>query len=423
MAKAKLPSLAIFLSFVAATVVRGGDDPHSLEKIAASLAELQNQPPVVHYKIEKTVFWPKGSMNWELEFDEHEMNRRRKLAEEKQAHNLPHKGEDFDQGVNVPSEDVAITTTEESIRDVAKGMGWSKGEREACGFVRDANDLPRLRHWIEPFEEAFDGVDFYAHIDPGSPRVNDSLHRIRVPMGFEIWRITTEKGATSPSPDWLPRIFCEGGLPAPKQPEARGRNEWPFLAERWTRGAEEEDSEGHPIINSFPWVAGVHYQCSLRPDLHYVPCKWQSYYQDQLQAELEIEYEPAGDGMPVLRSWKYRSFNEGKLQAMKTFRVVSVQRESSVDPALFRLKPPDGVIVMEIRTENEGCYIAGRRAIKSPSIMPLNDKLQLYEIRFQWFNGVLAGCSLLVGTVVVLIFRRLRQRQRAPSSQEQELPA
>ncbi|MCE9527232.1 MAG: hypothetical protein K8R36_14390 [Planctomycetales bacterium] len=418
MAKSQLPSLAIFLSFVVATVARGGDDPHSLEKIAASLAELQDQPPVVHYKIEKTVFWPKGSMNWELEFDE--LNRRRKLAEEKEAKNLPYQGEDLDQGVDVPSEDVTLTTTEESVRDLAQGMSWSKGAREACELVRDAHDLPRLRHWIEPFEEAFDGVDSYARIDPGSPRVKNSSHRI--PIGFEIWRITAEKGETSPSPEWLPRIFCEGGLPRPKQPEARVRNEWPFLPDRWTRGAEENDPEGHPVIYTLPWFAGVHYQCSLRPDLHYVPCKWQSYYQDQLKAELEIEYEPAEGGMPVLRSWKYRSFNEGKLQAMKTFRVVSMQRESSVDPALFRLKPHDGLIVMEIKTESDSCYIAGRQTIKSTSIMPLNDKLQLYEARFQWFNCILAGCSLLVGTVVVLGWRRFGRRKSAPQPLGQELP-
>jgi hypothetical protein len=422
MAKARLPSLAILLSLVIATLARGGDDPHSIVKIAKSLAELQNQAPVVHYKFEKTVVWPKGSMNMDLELSDYEMKRRQKLAAEKRAKNLPFQWEDLGQGIDIPSEDITSTSREESIRDLDKGMGWSKGEKEACEFARDANDLPRLKYWLEPFEGAFDGRDSYERVDPASSRFRDTEKKIRVPVEFSIWRITAERGETSPSPEWLPRIFCEGGLPVHKQPEAQSRNDWPFLADRWTRGAEEQDSEGHPIIYSLPWPAEIHYQCSLRPDLHYVPCKWRTFYYNQLTAELEIEYEPASNGIPVLQSWKYTTFYNGKLQEMRTFRVVSFKRESSVDPALFHMEPPDGQIVMEIKTEREGCYVAGRKAIRGQSVTEVNDKLQLYENRFQWFNGILAGCSLLVGTVVVLIFRRFRRRS-ATSSREQELPA
>ena len=422
MANSKLLSLATFLLLPIAVVARG-NDPHSLERIAASLAELQNRSPVVHYKFEKTVLWPKGTMNMFLDGDDYEINRRRKLAEENRAKNLPFKWEDFDQDVkDIPSEDITLSTTEESIRDLAKGMGWSKGEKEACEFARDAQDLPRLKYRLEPFEEAFDGVDSYSRIDPENSRFRVGEKKIRVPVEFSIWRITAERGETSPSSEWLPRLFCEGGLPVHKQPYARSRNDWPFLADRWTRGAEEQDSEGHPIIYSLPWPAEIHYQCSLRPDLHYVPCKWQSYYYSQLTAELEIEYEPASDGMPVLQSWKYTTYYKGNLQERRTFRVVSVKRESSVDTALFRLEPQDGVIVMEIKTEREGAYVAGRKTIKGASVLVVNDKLQLYEVRFQWFNSILAGCSLLVGTVVVLIFRRFRRRS-APSSQGQEVPA
>ena len=422
MAKALLPFLASLLLLSLGSSARCGDDPHSLEKIAKSLAELTNRPPVLHYRFEKTDFRPKGSMNWELQFDEHERNRRQKLAEEKLGKNLPYKWEDFDQGVSLPSEDITITTTQESIRDLAKGMSWSKGEDAAFEIVRDANDLPRVKFWREPFEKASDGVDHFSRFDSARHRFKDRGNEFRVSTGFSIWRYSAERNERSPSFEWLPRGFCEGNLPAPKQPYAWSRNDWPFLAERWTRGAEEQDSEGHPIIYSLPWFAGLHYQCNLRPDLHYVPCKWQSYYQDQLKDELEIEYEQVNDGMPVLRSWKYRSFYEGKLQVITTFRVVSVERESSVDPALFRLKPPDGVLVVEIKTENDGFYVAGRQTIKSQSIPAINAKLLVYEVRFQWFNGILAGCSLLVGTVVVLTWRRF-PRQSAPSSRGQELPA
>lgn len=416
MVKGLMPILATVILLSIGGGARSDDDPHFLEKIATSLAELQDQPPVVHYKFEKTVLWPKGSMNMFLDGDEYEMKRRQKLAEEKRAKNLPFKWEDFEQGVSIPSEDITLTTMEKSIRDLANRMGWSKGEREACEFVRDVHDLPRLKFWIEPFEEAFDGVDAYSRIDPERHRVKELGKKFRVPIGFEIWRTTAESGERTPSLEWLPRTFCEGDLPAPKQLYVPSRNHWPFLADRWTRGAEEQDAEGHPIIYSLPWPAEIHYQCSLRPDLHYVPCKWQSFYYDQLTAELEIVYEPASDGMPVLHSWKYRSFYKGKLQDMLTARVVSMKRESSVDPSLFRLEPPDGLIVMERKTEREGSYVAGRKTIKGPSVFEVNDKLQLYEVRFQWFNGILAACSLLVGTALVLIFRRLRRRQPAPSS-------
>lgn len=426
MAKAKLLSFAIFLSFVVATLARGGDDPHSIGKIAKSLAELQDQPPVVHYKFEKTVLWPKGSMNMFLEGDYYEMKRRQELAAEKRAKNLPFQWEDLGQGVDIPSEDITLTSREESIRDLAKGMGWSKGEKEACEFARDANDLPRLKYWLEPFEEAFDGRDSYERVDPASSRFRDPEKKTRVPVEFSIWRITAERGETSPSPEWLPRIFCEGNLPGPKQPEVQSRNDWPFLADRWTRGAEQQDSAGHPIIYSLPWPAEIHYQCSLRPDLHYVPCKWQTFYYDQLTAELEIDYEPASNSMPVLQSWKYTTFYNGNLQEKRTFRVVSVNRESSIDPAMFRPEPPDGLIVTEINTERVervGFYVAGRKAIQGHSVFEVNDKLQLYEARFQWFNGILAGCSLVVGTVLVLVVRQFRKRESAPSPQGQELPA
>jgi hypothetical protein len=140
--------------------------------------------------------------------------------------------------------------------------------------------------------------------------------------------------------------------------------------------------------------------------------------------ELEIVYARGVDGLPELESWKFRRFNDsGKLEEMTTVRVISVSRQSSVDPSRFHLVPQDGAVVMEIKTPNDGCYVAGRKTIKSPSIFGVNDKLQLYEARFQWFNGILAGCSLLVGTAVVLVIRRFRRRRSTSRSQGQEMRA
>lgn len=423
MPRSILPSAATLLFLLFANALPAEEDPHSLQKIAKSLAELEDQPPVVHYKLETTVFWPKGSQNMVLEGDEYEANRRRKLAEEMKAKNLPYRWEDLGQGVDIPNEDITLTMMEESIRDLATGKGYSKGEKEAAELVRDANDLPHLKFWIEPFERAFDGVDSYSRIDPERHRIKDTEKKIRVPTGFRIWRISAERGETTPSLELLPRMFCEGGFPAPKQPYVPSGIHWPFLVDRWTRGAEEADPEGHPIIYSLPWPAEIHCQCSLRQDLHYVPGKWQRFYYDQLTEELEIEYERVSDGMPVLQSWKYRSFYKGKLYEMRTFRVLRVKRENSVDPALFRIAPPDGLIVTEIRTEREGSYVAGRKAIKGPSEVEVNDKLLLHEIRFQWLTRIFAGCSLLVGSLVVLIWRRFRRPKSEPQLREQEVPA
>jgi hypothetical protein len=421
MAKPQALFLATLFWLALGAGSQSADDSHSIERIAKTLAELRNRLPVVHYEFERTVFRPKGSMNDSLQGDQFERQRWQKWAKDRHAQNLPFDWEYYDPGFILPGTDITLFMTEESILDLATRKSWSQGKREEYQVKRDANEVPRIEFALEPFEQAFDGIDVYTRNFDGTTEI--SGQKIRVPVQLQIWRIEERPGESSLLSEWLPRTFCEGGLPAPEQPHSFRQAVSPFLPERWTRGAEEQDSDGYPIIHSLPWLPGTHDQCSLRPDLHYVPCKWQRFTGCSLGAELQIAYSRGSDGLPELQSWTFRRLNgKGELAEMTTVRVAGVSRAPSVDPARFRLEAPDGTLVMEIKTPNDGCYVAGRKTIKSPSLVVVNDKLQLYEVRFQWFNGILAGCSLLVGTVVVLISRRFGRQKSAPQPQGQELP-
>jgi hypothetical protein len=410
MAKAILQSVATILLLLVAIDSRAAEDPHSLEKIPRSLAELRSRPPIVRYRLETKVFWAKGCKNSSVMADDPFM------ADERNRH--------YDQSVNLPSEDISFRYSREELLDVATGKFWGKGEQDHSRIDWGERDAPELVFWLEHYESAFNGTDVFQCKRVDKKNTLARPQGIHVPVGFVHFQILSDQGGDI-GQEWLPIRFCEGGLAAPRQPFRFSEPIAPFLPDEWAFDS-AMDSSGRTatIISKSQRPEDTYYKCSLRSDLHYAPVKWEIFQGRRRRVAIEITYEDSLDGWPRLAAWTYQGFNDdGSVRDSTSVRVVSFQRETSVDPSRFHLDPPDGLIVQDESANKHEFFVAGRKTLRDQTNFKLNDQLLNYEIRFQWFTRILAASSLLVGGLVVLIWRRFRRRQSAPRPLGQELPA
>ncbi len=357
-----------------------------LARIRASLDALRESAGIRHIKYKVKVRIIKGSRN---EFME--------------PPRLP------GSGVDVPSEDlVTEPPPREQIDDFPRNRSWGKGSSVRYSIEKDAGGSERMAPYFEFSESASDGIESIS-ISP-KDRIDPRAipEGIKVPVEVHRSKVSDDRKNQTLEKRLYPLFLSEGSLPSPDQPlPGRGFLQ-AFAPERWrVSGSTLLDGRECPVLVSAPNQTGEYDEYTLRPDLHYVACRLVRYYKGDPTQVVAIEYQPLEGRRPRLKSWKIQDYHPaGVLFTEESFTVESVKHLDSVDDSLFKLKPEDGMIVMDLDRMRFG--IAGDEAASFATQVDANAYLERRAGSWNWVWIISLGALVVAGTGGVIVWARWR---------------
>ena len=322
--------LALGLVFIPFHVAAGKEQP-DLATIRASLETLRKGAGIRHLKYSVKSRIIKGSHNNFL--------------------SPPRKP---GKGVDVPREDVVIEPPpKERIDDFPRNRVWAKGSRVECKIEKFANGKEILAPYLVFSESAFDGKERISiapkeRIDPRAfPR------DLKVPVEVHRFRLSDKSPKPEIDTSMYALFFAEGSLPAPDRPLTTISPLQPFVPESWRiSGTTVLDGQECPVLASAPNAEWEHEEYTLRPDLHYVPCRWVRYHKGRPILMTALEYLPLEGLRPRLKSWNVRTYYHGELIYEDTCTVEKYENLDFVADSRFKLKPVDGMILWDLNDMN-----------------------------------------------------------------------